>query len=322
MGGAPKNTSTTTKAEPWDAAKPYYEDLYRRATTALDATNNQPYTGQLNAGPTADQTKALDLFRSVAGNITPPQWQTAVGAAPTNQLAMDTIQGKYLSPDSNPFIKAAVEASTRPVEQRLMRYILPQIEDQSIAQGAFGGAGNGTARALAVSDFTQQATDIGSRMYDANYQRERQNQMAAPSLFAQAQGLQDQMDASVMGRWNAGNQAALLPAQLLDLAGQQQQGWNQAALDAELQRYNINQAAPWAGLGELGQILNGGGFQSVGQTTRGPNTGAASFLQGAAGVAGIANSLGGGNWLANLFRGGGGASGGGTDWYSGLGWGS
>jgi hypothetical protein len=284
MGGQPKQTTTTQKVEPWDAAKPYFETLYGAAQTAFQNTDRTPYTGDLYATPNATQQQALDLFRSAAGGA-------GTGAAPTRALAMDTINGKYMDPASNPWLAGAVEAARRPLENQLMRQILPSIEDQSIAQGAFGGAGNGTARGLAVSDFTQQALDMANRTYAENYARERAYQMQAPALFA------------------AGDQMSLLPAQLMDLAGSQQQGWDQAALDANLQRYNINQAAPWAGLGEWAQILNGGGFSSAGTTARAPTSGMASFLQGAAGVGGLASSLmgsGGGDWLSRLFSGGGG----------------
>lgn len=297
MGGSPKNTTSTQKVEPWDAAKPYYERLYGQAEQAFNATNRAPYAGELYAAPNATQQQALDMYRGMAGTIGAQHDAAGLyqGVAPVNQLAQDTISGKYLTPDSNPYIKAAYEATVRPIEQRLTRSILPSIQDQSIAQGAFGGAGNGVQNALATSDFTQQALDVGSRMYDANYQRERQLQMMAPQLFAQAQGLVGQAD-----------QLSLLPAQLLDQAGSQQQSWEQAALDAALQRYNIDQAAPWAGLGEWGQILNGGGFSSAGTTSRAPGSGTASFLQGAAGTAALLNSTGAMNWLTGLFRGGGG----------------
>ncbi len=339
----PKETTTTSKVEPWDAAKPYYETLYGEAQKAFQNTDRTPYTGDLYAGPNAQQQQALQLFQSAsaqaqanAANI-PSQiahvnQHDVYGVDATRQLADDTISGKYMMADSNPYIRSAVDASIRPLEQSLTRTILPQLQDQSIMQGAYGGSGYGTAQALATSDFTQQGLDIASRMYDANYQRERQNQLNAPTLYGQAQGLIDARDAQSRARFGdqvaaaqAQTQLQLLPAQLMDLAGSQQQGWDQAALDANLQRYNINQAAPWAGLGEWGQILNGGGFNSAGTTQIHPVSGAASFLQGASGLAALGSSLfpqqaqGGGNWLTNLFKGGQQTSGGwgsASDWSS------
>lgn len=284
----PTQQTVTQKTEPWDAAKPFYEDLYAKAQTALSNTNQTPYTGELNAGPTATQRQALDLFKGVASTA-------GQGAAPTNQLAMDTISGKYMDPNSNPYLKGAVQASIDPVYKMLTRNILPSLQDKSISQGAYGGSGYGVAQGLATSDFDQQALDMASKIYAGNYAQERGYQMQAPGLFG------------------AANQLALQPAQLLDQAGSQEQSWNQAADDSALQRYNINQAAPWSGLGEFAQILNGGGFSSVGQTKPGPSP-MTSFIQGATGGASILNSLfpkalpATGNWLSSLFSGGGGGN--------------
>lgn len=288
---APATQTQTQKVEPWDAAKPFYTDLYTTARQALDATPRTPYAGQLMAGPTGAQQQAVNVFKEAA--LSPNQHP---GVAATNQLAMDTIAGKYMNPDSNPWLAGAVEAARRPLENQLMRSILPSIEDQSIAQGAYGGSGFGTAQGLAISDFTQQALDMANRTYAENYARERAYQMAAPQMFGQAMGLQDQA-----------LQQQLAPALLLDQAGSQEQAWQQAQLDAGLQQYNMSQQAPWAGLGELAQILNGGGFSSAGITTNAPRSGAASFLQGAAGVAGMANSMFPNMWsqIGSMFGGGG-----------------
>lgn len=388
-GGAPKNTSTTQKVEPWDAAKPYYESLYGAAQQAFQNTNRAPYTGQLYAGPTSDQQQALQMFRDTAGSGQYQRagdvaaglgQQAASGALLNNQqlfnalpqsfmqqiqapgavqqvqpitnpnasrLENDILGGQFLSHETNPYLEGAVQAATRGQQNNLMRNILPQLQDQSILQGAYGGAGNGTMNALAIGDFSRYALDAANSVYNNNYMNERQlmQQAMGSSLdrsqqaALQAQGLTSQQDMQARALEAARNsqmaglagqnymterqnqldapmmmaQAAdlnLLPAQLLDRAGQQQQSWNQAALDADLQRYNINQSAPWAGLGEWAQILNGGGFQSAGQTgsTR-MGSSPASFLQGAAGAAGLANSLGGGNWLSQLFGGGGGGGG-------------
>lgn len=298
----------TQKTEPWDAAKPFYETLYGAAQTAFNNTDRSPYAGDLYAGPTQDQQQALSMYRNAAA--VGPRMPEAIGANPTNTLAMDTINGKYMMADSNPYLASAVQASINPVQNQLMRTILPSLQDQSIQQGAYGGSGYGTAQGLATSDFTQQALDMASKIYAGNYAQERAYQMQAPTLFAQAQGLQDQRDATSMNQFQS---QYLLPAQLLDQAGSQQQSWNQAGLDANLQRYNINQAAPWSGLGEWAQVLNGGGFNSVGGTTSSSaaTNPLASFLQGASGIAGIGSSLfpkaapAAGNWLSNLFSGGG-----------------
>ncbi|WCD44097.1 hypothetical protein Kuura_019 [Caulobacter phage Kuura] len=337
-GGSSKTpTQTTQKVEPWDAAKPYYTDLYAAAQKAYTATDKAPYTGELYAAPNATQQQALDQYKAAAGTVNTTPTATLTGYTPTtatgvgelNAEAQKLLSGGYLNAGANPYLQDAITAATTPIRNQLMRQILPALQDQSIAQGAFGGSGYGTAQGLATSDFTQQALDLAGKLSYSSYDAERNRMMNAGQLFGQAAGLQgaanDQGWSQVtnqanLGTYNAGvqnnnNSLSLLPAQLLDKAGSQQQTWDAQKIAAELQRYNINQAAPFAGLGEFAQILNGGGFNSTGTTTSGGNaTGAGSFLQGAAGVAGLGSALfpqatsSAGNWLSSLFGGNAGAS--------------
>lgn len=287
MGGS-KQTQTsqqTQKVEPWSQAKPYYGDLYSEASKALAATPRDPYQGSLYAGPTAAQLSAVDALKTQAlnPNITGASQATWQNSDALAGLANDTISGKYLHPDSNPYIKAAVEAAQRPVENSLMRMVLPGIQDQSIAQGAYGGSGYGTAQGLAISDFTQQALDMASRTYNDNYQFERGNQMQGGNLAAQAAALNQ-----------VGTQQSLMPAQLQAMAGETEQGWAQQALDAQLKKYLLDQQTPWAGLDNMAGILASGGFNetnSSGTSTTQTKPGAAGILQGLAGAASLASAF-------------------------------
>lgn len=267
MGGKSKPTTTTTKTEPWDASQPYYKDLYSQAAAANAATPKTPFEGAMYAAPNAMQTQALQMFRDQAMGA-------GAGADQVRQLGLDTLSGKYMDPNSNPWLKGAVDAATGGVQQQLMRQVLPALQDQSIQQGAYGGAGYGVAQGQATSDFTKQALDIANQVYASNYAAERQNQLQAPTLLQAATAI------------------GLQPAQLLDAAGSQQQGWDQAAINAQIQKYQMAQQAPWAGISNLSQVLNGGGFSSGGSTVQpGTPSGFASALQGVTGAAGTINSL-------------------------------
>lgn len=278
-----QTTQTEQKVEPWSAAKPYFNDLYSTANEIALKNANTPYTGQLYAAPTAAQLAAVDQYKQMAADPRVNAGQSIGwnGAQALNTLAQDTLSGKYMSPDSNPYLAAAVEAAKRPLEQNLTRNILPSIQDQSILQGAYGGSGLGTAQSLAISDFTQQALDVANRMYADNYARERAYQQNAGQLLAQAMGLQQ-----------AGTDAGLTGATLLGQAGAQEQAWQQAALNADLQKYLLNQQMPLENLTNLANILTAGGYnQSQGtQTTTVKTSAMDNILRGAAGVAGLAGA--------------------------------
>lgn len=262
-------------------------DLFNQAATAQSQVNTAPYTEQLYAPPNQTQQNAITSTVNAA-NL------AGAGANSTIGLANDTINGKYLYADSNPYLKSAVNASIDPLRDNLLRVILPGLQDKSISQGAYGGSGYGVAQGLATSDFDKQALDIASTMYSNNYQQERQNQLNAPQLY------------------NVANQLLSAPGQLLGQAGAQQQAWQQGQDTADLNLFQLNQQQPYAGLTTLAQILNGAAPYSstsgtrTGDSTTGSN-GTANFLQGISGVGALTNSLfpaalpAAGSWLASLF---------------------
>lgn len=264
-------------------------DLFTQAATAQGKVNTAPYAGQLYAPPNATQQAAVGLNTQAAGQIAGGDQFAKV-----SQLANDTISGKYLYADSNPYLKSAVDASINPLRDNLMRSILPSLQDQSIRNGAYGGSGYGTAQGLATSDFERQALDLAGKMYAGNYATERQNQLNAPALFTEA------------------NNLSTVPAQLLAQSGAQQQSWQQGQDTADLNLFQINQQQPYAGLSTLANILAGGAPYSstsgtkVQDSTQGTNSGA-NLLQGLSGAGSIASSLfpaalpAAGTWLASLF---------------------
>lgn len=287
MGGSKKTQTQTTSntTKPWAAAEPYFTDLYTQAGQALAGTPTK-FTGDLYAAPTPAQLQAVDAMKGVAnnGNLPALAQQTWANATAGGTLAGDTIAGKYLDPGSNPYIAQAVEAARRPIEQQLTRQILPGIQDQSIAQGAYGGSGFGTAQGLAISDFTQQALDAANKVYYQNYSDERNRQMQAVQLAAQAAAL-----------GQAGTEQALTPSTILGQAGTQEQAWQQAALDAALQKFGLDQSTPWTGLNNMASILTAGGFNQqdgTSKTTVKTNPGVGGLLQGAIGLAGLASGFG------------------------------
>lgn len=294
-----KKTTTESKNEPWSAAKPYITDLYSQAQTAFNNTDRSPYQGELYAGPTQAQLSAVDQYKAMAAN---PQVNAGQaigwdGAQSVANMAQQTLGGQYMDPASNPYLKGAVDAALRPIEQNLTRNILPSIQDQSILQGAYGGSGYGTAQGLAISDWTQQSADVASKIYAQNYAQERAYQQQAAQQLAMALALQE-----------GGTNAGLSGANLLGQAGSQEQAWNQGGLDAALQKYQINQAAPWAGINELNQVLNTGNYSQGTQTTTQKTGALENIMKGVSGAAGLAGSLMGGGGiggLASLFGGGG-----------------
>src|SRR5262245_37038732 len=242
--GAPKEQTVTSKSEPWAEAKPYYIDLYKKAQEAFAATNKKSYGGDLWAGPTALQKQA-------ATELGQNQWQT--GASDLRTLGTDTVAGKYLDPDTNPWLKKSVEAATGDVTRKYTREVLPQMGSAAISGGAYGGGRQGVMEGLAAGEYGREANEAAQQIYAQNYQSERDRQLQGGNLFNQANALEMSHLQGMAG------------------AGEQQQKWNQGQLSEDYQKWQMEQAAPWAGVPELLSVLSGGGLQSTASTGPNPN---------------------------------------------------
>lgn len=259
---SPKSQTVTSKTEPWKEAKPYFTGLYNKAVEAFNATNKKTYGGDLWAGPTQRQTQANDLL---ANN----QW--GQGSQDLRQLGTDTVQGKYLSHETNPYLKGAVDTAAGDITRRYTESVLPALGSQAQRAGAYGGSRQGIVDSQAAGEYGREANEAAQNIYYQNYAAERDRQMNAGSLFNQANSLEQQQIQGLAG------------------AGQQEQQWQQGQLGENYQKYQMEQAAPWAGIPELLSVLTGGSFQSSSST--GPNPNYMNPMQTAMGAGSLLTGL-------------------------------
>lgn len=265
----PSTTTSITKNEPWDAAKPFFNEMYARAVDAMRKTNKNPFTGDFIAEDNGQVQQGLDMLQN---NVT--SGTVGQGSKDFLDMAQATARGDYLSPDSNPFIKQTAEAAMRPITENLMQKALPGVRDASIAQGAYGGSRQDLQENQAITNWQRDASDATSRIYASNYAQERQNQMASGDLLAQGYDL------------------ARAPGLELMRIGDTQRAENQRTLDNTYQKFLEQKQAPWYGLGELSQILTAGGFRTTDSKTTAPKQDStASWLQGGAGILGAIASI-------------------------------
>lgn len=170
---APATTTTISKSEPPAFVQPWSEKLMGRGA-ALSETPYQAYTGQKLADISPETMYGLEATANRAIQGSP-----LMTATQQNQLA--TVQGDFMSPDSNPYLQANVQRALGDVQSRV--------------NSQFGGTNFGTtahqetlARALG---------DQANQMYGANYANERTNQMRA-AMFAPQLAQADYADASAL----------------------------------------------------------------------------------------------------------------------------
>jgi hypothetical protein len=224
-----------------------YDDIFKRVTSALEKTNNNPYTGEFIAQTGTDFDKAVESLRGIMPSV-------AAGAQEFKDMGVAQARGDYLNPETNPFLKAAGEAAIRPVQQQFTELVMPNLVDRGISEGAFsGGSGQNELRARAGRDLSTVTSDTLAKMYADNYARERMIQQGTGSILAQ------------------GNELLSAPGHLGFAIDDKVRGSNQLGLDNDLQKYQMAQTAPWYGLGEAANIVNTAGYKSSSGTQTAPN---------------------------------------------------
>lgn len=164
------------------------------------AANVPAQAGNFAAPVTGQEQNFLNLIGQGAGG--------GPNAGAVNDILGQTLGGKFLSPDSNPFLRSTIEAATRPVIDAFRDNVAPELRSKFTAAGQIvqneGSSPFARAFAKAGSDLTRQVGDISSRIAAGNFEAERQRQQGAVT-----QALQ--VDASTLDNAVQGLQASALP---------------------------------------------------------------------------------------------------------------
>lgn len=253
----PKEQTSTSKTEPWAGAQPYIKDYLQKGQTAASQPFNF-YNGETIAGFAPEQQMGMNFAtrRAMAGSPT-------LNAA--NRNVTDTLNGKYMNPDSNPYLRGTVNQALGDVQTRV---------NSQFNNNNFGSSAH---QELMSRNLGEQANNI----YGQNYSNERNNQM---QMVGQAQGLaqSDYNDANV-----------------LQQVGAQRQGQSQRYLDQAKSTFDQANNFQYDQLNRYSDVIRAG--QGVGGTTtmtgpgqqqapgKSPITG---LLGGAATGAGLSTALG------------------------------
>ena len=200
MGGkSGGDTETTQKMEPWKGVQPFLTSYMNNAGQIA----SQPYEafqGQRIAGLSPEQQMGMNMTTSRALNGSP-----VMNAAQANLT--DTLSGRYMSPDSNPWLKQNVDTALGQAGSA--------INSQFNKPGAFGSSAHEGVMA-------NQFGNIASQMYGQNYDQERTRQMQA-NMFAPQAAAADYADAQAL--MGVGNINREMTQSLID---QDYADWQQA----------------------------------------------------------------------------------------------
>lgn len=261
------DTTQTTVAQPPEFQIPYIKDVLGQANTLYNQGPVSYYPESTVAGvnPTLQEG-----FGNLVNQAVPYSTDIAnQGAYGLNQL----IQGA--DPLNNPFFQSTLDAIIRPITEGYTQEVLPGIDAGALEAGQYGGSRQGVAQGAASNAYLRNvgdaATQFGTEAYRTGLDSLGRAILAAPAV----------------------QQMGLVPGNILTNVGGAQRGIEQEMLNANIDRFNFEQAAPYDALTYYAGLVG----NPLGQTTTsiGPDTSpstAAGMLGGAAAGAGLASSMG------------------------------
>lgn len=266
----PVGTSTTTStAEPWSGQKPYLEGVFNSANYLY---NNAPETFYPNKTyvPQSGQTSdALAATENRARNGSPLQ-------AAGNQQMLDTVQGKYLDPSSNPWLEATYKRAADPMVRAYRDAVSPGTDAKFLGSGRLQSGLYTNMKSNQEQDLIRGLGDLGTSIYGGAYESERgrqQEAVGAAPQYAQA----DYMDADRLAN-----------------VGQTQESYAQQQLQDDMSRHYFNQQEPWKRLGNYNALIQGnyGATQTTAQPIyRQPSNTLGTVMGGLGGLGMLAGGI-------------------------------
>lgn len=107
----------------------------------------------------------------------------------TNQalatLGQQQASGAFLDPASNPFISQVADEATANIKRDALG-LGSQLQSAAVQAGAFGNSRLDANQRRLISDATQNIADTRARIFQTNFENERQRQMQTPAFIQQA----------------------------------------------------------------------------------------------------------------------------------------
>lgn len=188
------------------------------------------YPGQTVAGQDPATLEAYDtaLARARGGNAT-----MNLGESYTQ----DVLGGKYLSPESNPYLRDTYDLAARAVTDNYRDSVLPMLESRFGSAGQSRSAGYMGARSRADQALGRSLGDLGTQIYGGAYENERGRMESARAA----------------GQMYADEDVRNINA--ISAVGAQRTAYQQSLLDDLLARFNFRRDEPFMRIGRYAGII-------------------------------------------------------------------
>lgn len=150
----------------------------------IDTRGGPSFEGPTTAAMTGAES---DILSRITGGRTP----LSDAANPTLE---STIRGDFLSPDSNPFLRASIDSAIRPIVQNFEEQVMPRLRSDFTRAGQRVQEESSSPfdRAAAISSrgLADAVGDVSTRMSAANFESERARQQNAAQNAPAIEGQQ------------------------------------------------------------------------------------------------------------------------------------
>ena len=247
MGSSKGSTSTTSTqtSSPWGPIQGPLIKSFDEAERLYDAPGPQYFPDSTLAGftPEMQQSLASIFDQTQAGSPIAREGQ---------QQFQDTLSGKYLDPDTNPFLQSTIDYATQPIKREFKETTLPNLNSTFSRGGRYGSGAHARGYSQVTDDYQRNLGGTASNIAFANYGQERGRQFDATKM-APDYAMRRFDDPTMAYRY-----------------GGLQQIQNQRGIDAQRERFQYGQQLPYAKLAQYQQSLAPGtGFGTqTGQGTQ------------------------------------------------------
>jgi len=199
--------------------------------------NNEIQAQGGGSGPVNTQYWPKYYPGETVARFSPEQQQALQGgreyaSGPAQQYTNEALQASVQAlnaPDvaNNPYVQGAAKAAIDPAYQSLTRDVLPQVTSEAISAGQIGSSRQGVLEANALNDFTRNALNTTSDIYNQAYQT---------GVQARGQALALAPETARLGNY---------PNELMSEIGALRQAQDQRETNADVSRWNYQQELPY-----------------------------------------------------------------------------
>jgi hypothetical protein len=223
-GGGDTTNTTNTIAMPPEFQIPYIENVFENATELYEGGPVQYYPGQTVAGVNPTLQAGFDSVTAPGGAVDYTTDVANMGAGALNQM----IQGA--NPMNNPFFAPTLSAMLQPTVRAFNEDVMPGIDAGAVQAGGYGGSRQGLAQGIATDRLGQNllntSLQFGNEAWQTGLDSLGRSILAAPAI----------------------QQMGITPSNLLMQTGAAERGIEQEGINAEVDKFNFEQTAPYDAL--------------------------------------------------------------------------